>query len=222
MFRLEEVSTIVALSDTDISQYCSVMEEIKRRTDVIQFFLNRDGHALFEATTTESICLQVRKILELVALASLIANKEKYGQAYRNIEKHWNAERILRDLRRINPEFYPNSIIEVALEGPVVARWDDRTTGFLTEDDFVDIYEKCGSILHARNPLRDPIDYEAYLRNIPDWIDKIMKLLNSHTIRLADDPNLYLIQMKGQEGHVRGYTFAPTDPPDGFDPPRTA
>ena len=48
------------------SKYASQMEEIKLRTNVIFFMESREGHALYLATTVESIYLQFRKILELI------------------------------------------------------------------------------------------------------------------------------------------------------------
>ena len=64
----------------DIVLYCDLMEEIKRRMSVIDFYLSGGGHALFEPTTIESIGLQLRKILELIAMASLVTNKKEYSK----------------------------------------------------------------------------------------------------------------------------------------------
>lgn len=76
-----------------IALYADQMREIKRRMEVIDFFLHRGGHALYHPTTTESVCLQFRKILELIAFGSLIANKEHYSAVHKKFESHWNAER---------------------------------------------------------------------------------------------------------------------------------
>ena len=55
------------MSEPDIQKYCDLMEEIKRRTAVLDFFLGGGGHALYLPTTVESGCLQIRKILERVS-----------------------------------------------------------------------------------------------------------------------------------------------------------
>ena len=55
----------------------------------------------------ETICLQFRKILEKIMLMSLVANKEAYAEQNAKFAKHYHAERIMRDLERINPDFYP-------------------------------------------------------------------------------------------------------------------
>ena len=62
----------------DIVKYCDLMEEIKLRMNVIDFFIYGRGHALYPTPTLESGCLQLRKVLELIAFGSLVANKGAY------------------------------------------------------------------------------------------------------------------------------------------------
>ena len=64
--------------------------------------------------------LQVRKILELVALSSLVANSKLYTKTYEDFARHYNAELILRDLERINSDFYPRPVTQSKSEQPGV------------------------------------------------------------------------------------------------------
>ena len=89
------------------SQYADCMEEIKKRTTVVNGFLIREYHAKYVQTTAESICLQIRKILELIALGSLVANRPEYQKYRKNFRRDWNAKRILETLERANPNLYP-------------------------------------------------------------------------------------------------------------------
>jgi hypothetical protein len=57
------------------------------------------------------------------------------------------------------------------------------------------LYDKCGSILHAKNPFAPEHDYAKLEEEGPKWYLWIVNLLNAHTIRLVGDVNLYLIQM---------------------------
>jgi len=185
------------------------MDEVKRRMLVIDFFTSKAGHALFKPTTLESIALQFRKILELVAMASLVANKHAYAKAYADFARHWNAKFLLRDLKKINPDFYPVPFRELPPTKPgVVKDWEDLTSGHLTQADFVRLYDGCGGMLHARNPFGSPLKYEAFENEIGSWHSKIVTLLNCHRVQLLNG-NLYVIHMK-EEGHddVRGYIFA--------------
>ena len=193
------------------SKYASQMDEIKLRANVISFMENGEGHALYLPTTVESIYLQLRKILELISMASLVANKEalekvrpreKFGHA-------WHAEKLLKKIERINPDFYPHPIIETPSPTPKAkAEWKDRKGGFLSRSEFVHLYGLCGGLLHARNPFGKKIDYKDLKSAIPIWSMKIRNLLNCHTIRLVNDENLYLVHMKEErDDKVHTYTF---------------
>lgn len=193
----------------DIVMYCNVMEEIKRRTSVIDFFLTGNGHALYEPTTLESITLQIRKILELVAMASLIANKKEYEKVYSNFSTAWNAEYLLKDMERVNPGFYPKPMVEQSSDDPKVkGHLVGRGNDYLTKKEFIKIYKKCGAIMHASNPMGRKISYEYYKKSIPEWKKKMMNLLNNHQIRLLGHKGFYLIHMKEERDEkVHFYEF---------------
>lgn len=195
----------------NISLYCDVMEEIKRRTSVVWSFLNGKSSTIYKATTIESACFQVRKILELIALASLVANKAEFAAQNEKFAKVWNARLILNDLERLNPQFYPKPIREVPSVNPgIVNELQDITDGFLTKDDFLKVYEKCGAMMHSDNPYGGKTEYEYYDKSIPKWMEKTKHLLNTHSIRLINDDNFYLIHMKeAGDDKVHGYTFGP-------------
>jgi len=204
------------MKQPDIIKYCNLMEEIKRRTAVISAFGSGLAAAVYKATTIESVYLQFRKILELIALGSLVANKNEFSKAYANFAKYWNAQYLLRDIERLNPDFYPRPIVEVPSKQPgAKMEWQDKKEGFLTKDEFLKLYEKSGAITHAGNPYGSQVDYGYYERKIQGWLDKIIGLLNSHTIKLLNDPNVYLLHMKEQkDDKVHHYIFAPTVRPN--------
>jgi hypothetical protein len=201
------------MKDKERQKYANVMNEIKRRTKVIHSFMSGERNAMFNAVNIELVCLQIRKILELIALGSLVANQKIFLKKVNNLQKMWNAKYILNDIEKLNPGFYPQPIDEQSrkLNG-VVNDLIDVTEGYLTKDDFIFVYDKCGKILHAENPLGNGIDYKYYETHIPIWMQKIKKLLNSHIITLLNDNNMYLVHMQenGKEG-ATVYVFAPKD-----------
>lgn len=198
------------MKSEDAQKYCSLMSEIKRRTAVIDSFASGVTHALYKATTIESIYLQFRKILELIALGSLAANKEAFSKMYENFSKYWNAELLVKDIERVNPNFYPCPIIQQPSSQPGVRmNWLDRSNDYLTKDELVKLYRKCGAIMHSGNPYGSQIDFGYYEQMIPHWREKIVNLLNAHTIRLINDPNLYLIQMGSTQEEANYTVFAP-------------
>ena len=141
-----------------VTVYCDLMLEIKNRTSVAVAFGRNELNAKFEATTIEVIYLQFRKILEMIALGSLVANKEVYSQARADFAKDWNAELIMKDMGRVNPNFYPVPIIQQPSSTPGV-KMDliNRTNDYLTKDDLVVLYKKCGAIMHSSK--EPPLNY---------------------------------------------------------------
>ena len=198
------------MKEPDIKVYASVMEEIKRRTSVIHSFLIGNSNALYKPTNIESIYLQIRMILELIALASIAANKPIFEENQKKFHKHWNPSAILKDIERLNPNYYPEPIREVpsrteGVENDLVAIKD----GFLTKDELISIHGKSGNILHARNPYNKHFDYQEYDSQIPQIMEKIKCLLNCHQIRLLGDHDFfYLIHMKEEgDNYVHYYKF---------------
>jgi len=201
----------------DIEVYVSVMEEIKRRTAVIRSFLNGTSSALYRATQVESIYLQIRMILELIALASIAANKTIFEENQKKFHKHWNPSDILKDIEKINQNYYPQPIREIpSSKKGVVNDFVDIKDGFLTKEDLVSIHGKTGNILHAKNPYGKELNYGDYEKQIPAIMKKIQLLLNNHRIKLLGNHDFfYLIHMKeNRDDRVHYYEFQQMkDPP---------
>lgn len=197
------------MPEPQMEKYCDLMVEIKNRISSVDFFLSGKGHALFATTTIESIALQLRKILELIAFGSLVANKEAYSAAYEKFASHWNARLMLRDLERVNPDFYPQPVVEVpSPDHRVVHELRDRQPDYLTKDEFEKAYEKCGGLMHAANPYGSHLDYNYYQQKLPLWRLQIVSLLTNHKIRLVDDSVSYVIHMKEErDDKVHYYKF---------------
>jgi hypothetical protein len=199
------------VSEPDIQKYCDLMAEIKLRISVVDFFFTGGGHALYKPTTIESVGLQLRKVMELIAFGSLVANKEAYSAAYNQFAKQWNARLLLRDLGRINQDFYPKPVVEVPHPDPrVVHQLKDRGPDYLSQEEFERAYEKCGAIMHAVNPYGSQIDYEYYRIKLPEWRTRIVNLLNNHQIRLVGEKGFYVVHMKeDHDDKVHYYKFEP-------------
>ena len=139
----------------DLAQdkYIKVLAEIKRRTAVIDAIHFKEINSLYEATTIETAYLQLRKILELIAFSSLIANINVYSKQYNKFATHYNAHLMFKDMKRVNVNFYPEPIIQTPSKNhEFVSEWSTPSSGYLTKDDFLELYEKCGRMMHAENP----------------------------------------------------------------------
>jgi hypothetical protein len=100
-------------------------------------FLFQGKATRFEPPTLESTTLQLRKILELIAFGSLVANKDSYSTVYAKVSKTWNAGDLLRELEDVNPEFYPVPVIQVAstIPGAFMEHKKRDPVDYLTKDD---------------------------------------------------------------------------------------
>ena len=118
--------------------------------------------------------MQIRKILELIAFSSLVSNIELYSKEYDKFAKFWNAELMLKDMRKINVNFYPKPLIqkESEREGIKNDLLDFEEDKYLNTNEFVRVYKKCGAIMHADYPYGAKIDYDYYRENIPKWLEK--------------------------------------------------
>ena len=168
----------------ELGLYHDCLYEIKKRVEVIAAHINKQIHEKYLLVEVETICLQFRKILEKILLMSLVANKEAYAEHNEKFAKHYHAERIMRDLERINPDYYPVPTRQVKKENDY-PEWERIESGFLTKDELIHIYEICGGMMHAHNPFSEVKPIKDIQRQFPEWLSKIMILLNHHQIKLC-------------------------------------
>ena len=188
------------------STYADCMEELKKRVSFVNGFLTGKCSAMYVQTTSESVCLQIRKILELIALGSLCVNRTEYEKYRKNFHRDWHGRRILETLEKANPKFYPQPCIQILDQATgKVLSVEHIESGFLMKKDYMRLYDICGGILHADNPFSPKRDPQAFLNSVPAWIRKIMQLLNHHIIQLIDDDQQLWVLMQADsdgKGHV--------------------
>jgi hypothetical protein len=205
-----------AAADTKLqTMYCNHMQEIKSRSALVRSVLS-GGKTLGSAFHDyEVFALNMRKILELIAYSSLIANKEKYAEAHEKFDRHYKAKCILQDMEKIHPEFYPvPADIQMKTNGIRLLQ-EAQNGSAMTKNDFVELYDKCSKVLHAWNPF-DPAPRKVDFRLSPlQWIDKSKDLLNTHYVRLVDDAGYWLCEMQSAEdGKPHVYTLCPVENPE--------
>ena len=185
-------------------KYLGCMREIKHRADVIQGFLRKEWHAGYLASTAECIALQFRKTLELIALASLVANREEYAKQRANFSTDWNAKRIVDTLETVNSQFYPVPTKPARMTADHVADYDlQPVSDYLTRDDYILLLDKCGDMLHAANPYSESQPpYSQFISEAPEWMRKTMALLNHHHIYPLDTDRMFVVQMGRPDQNV--------------------
>lgn len=179
--------------ELDIYQEC--LYEINRRIDVINEHLDGVINEKLLVVEAETVCLQFRKILEMIALISLVANKDLYAKQHEKFAKHYNARLIMKDLERINLDFYPVPVKNVK-HPDKRDELIEIENGYLTKDELVEIYEKCGGMMHAQNPFSTEKPVIDIMKSFHTWLEKICALLTYHKITLVGGEKVLVAIMK--------------------------
>ena len=174
--------------ELDIRQYTDLMEEIKLKVEAIERLLEMPG--ITNQTRVESVCLQLRMVLELIIFGSLVSNEDAWRKSQNELRKAWNIKKIMKDLRAIHGKYYPEP--------------KEIVGDYLTEDRLVTVYDHLNKIIHAENPLGTGVNLRHYMKSVPQWLKWIVNLLTEHKVFLYHHPNVvYWIRMfGGPEGTV--------------------
>jgi hypothetical protein len=187
-----------------MERYCKCMEEIKRRVEAVNAILQKRCTTICQATNIEFMCLQIRGILELIALGSLVTDEEEYKKRSKSLAKNqWKAKIVLDEIERINPKFYPTpgkQIIDP--QTGKVKEVIDIKEGYLTREEFPVVYNKCSDVIHSHPFFKGGFDYKSLESDIPIWITKIMTLLNHHQIQLLKEKEQLWVVMRSPDGNV--------------------
>ena len=172
--------------DGETRLYINCMEEVRDRVNLVRSVGEHRIATGREEFDVELVFVQLRKVLELIAFASLTANKDKYSAAHTQFATHWKAKRMLQELEKINQDFYPMPIGPPQLQPNGVKHCPAVTDGFLTTEDFAFLYDKTGDILHVRNPF-SPQDPKLNIKyGVKQWLSRIELLLALHIMHLVD------------------------------------
>jgi hypothetical protein len=181
--------------------YANLMEEIKRRVEVIRIVI--DGSCPLPAMAGFELCyLQLRKVCEIFALGCLAVHGDIPGVRTRLLQKTYNADQIIKQLTALHPQFYPvpseqrlDAVTQKVIEVVPI------TSGYLTKDDLLKLYGECGNYLHRGSIRQLLTKWEPTLdfNQIISWVDKIIKLLNHHQIQTSEPDKQLWVLMHGKE-----------------------
>ena len=189
----------------DFDRYLRVMWDIKWRLEITGYMVRGD-HPKFDISLlplymkVETIALQIRRIIESIALASLVANKSLYKEETEKFKKFWKTKEIFEYIEKRNPDFYPKPVTPFLLNtytGELSSDIRLIKDGFMTRDMCLEAHNKCCNLLHAQNPFaEDPDrDYLGFLSQVPVWIDLIVKLLDWHIFRILGSDDFHVVIM---------------------------
>lgn len=192
---------------TDIQIYCNQMAEVRDRIAVVDGVLAGRISVYTEFIGTETIFLQLRKVLELIAFSTLVANRIVYAEAHKNFSEHWNAKKILQHIGKLNVDFYPMALEAPQEVSPGRKHFPRPDDGFLTQDEFVSLYNEASTVLHTNNPYATKGQAIDLQYSVPEWVARIQRLLSWHRVQLLDG-SLWIINIPNQ-GDIQAWPAAP-------------
>lgn len=148
----------------------------------------------------EAMCLQLRKILELIAFSTLVANKQSIEPVLTDFGNYWRAKAILKKVATINPHFFPTPArVERDKEIVRIESGPDPETFSL--EDFEGLYDACSEVIHSSNPYSEkPVTPIA--RSFGAWVYRIRKLLKTHIVYLTRDDIQFVDMLDWDDGIV--------------------
>jgi len=170
--------------------YGQLMEEVKRRTEVIRIVLQK-SQPLPSQARLEICCFQMRRICELIGLACIVVHDNIEDVKSSVTQEPWQPVDVLKRLEEIHSKFFPRPIQEQRAKG-----------GFLTKEDLIALHNECdddldrASVRNVFVPTKSGIDFAKILR----WTNQIGTLLDQHYIE-TDDPNWqFQVRMNTPQG----------------------
>lgn len=149
----------------------------------------------------ESATLQLRKAMEAIAFSAIAPNKKMYAAFRKNANRpthlgdDWQADSIFLSLNKINPDFYPEPLLQETRVGPNAWHFGKPLTGYMKRKNFETLYKRLGKFLHADNPWGDDKGWANFAKDLPDSIAKIRALLKKHRtlIRAPDFTGVWIV-----------------------------
>jgi hypothetical protein len=183
------------ISENDKMLYANCMGFIKLRIRAIDEFLENARTTAFHQTNREFLYLQFRFIFEAISMSALCSHRHEYEKINSKYKKEWNAASIIKAVEKINPQFYPIP--------------ENVTPGFenaaLSVTELIEYHGICGDNLHQYNPYKGfrYIEPSEEKNQFIRWRNKIILLLSSHYIMLANKKNVLLVILNTlPEGNV--------------------
>ncbi|MDE5493279.1 hypothetical protein [Elizabethkingia meningoseptica] len=194
--------------DLTLSNYIRLMDEIRKREEVIKGLRDGTSNAKYLIVNYEVIFFQLRKILEIIIKAPILINEEEYRSVSKTAEDDWRIRDIIKKLEKINPRFYPQSI-EIKKTPNGIDEFVNREKGFLTKEELCEAYDHCNNYLHSHNPLKieSEVNFEEEWRWVVEIINKIHVLLDKHVCHPKNNGNFYFITMENGKGYPGGNLF---------------
>lgn len=176
------------------SMYADLMQVIRRRLDTIRLI---QGMAGDDFSRAESAAFQGRKTIEGIAFACLVATENGIKHVPRDAIGQWNAEKILRGLKKKGIETLPNPSImryptdqERADNPGVGTTIEGQPALCLSHDQLIEIYQNTHRWLHEINPYTESDRTDFYTKNGASFwqeMENVDRFIDKHFISIGGE-----------------------------------
>jgi hypothetical protein len=201
----------VTLSPQDLEQYATFLRGAKRRID-----LARDSIVSPQGThSIELAALQLRFVLEEIALSSLVTKRGAFSAVSTALAKTrpLKAHKLARNA---NLNYWPQPLKREQQAAGHYRLNEIPSAEWVTDREWPRLHGELSTrLLHARNPLCSPVDWEGERRWLLDPLQKLEVLLLHHKIGLADRDQLVIgLVLPNDPREVQVVPFAPLPEPE--------
>lgn len=192
-----------------LSQYSSYMEEVKRRTAVITRLrdMHKNGQSMtgYMETDIDLVYLQLRKMIELVLFACVVANKAAGVKLNKTLRKGWELKKIKAELERFNSDFFPSPKVEGEARPDGVRTVDNLKQSerpYLTEGELFHTYGITGNYSHAKREYQygDAEEKLKILLRGFEFTMKLVALLNHHWVQVSPKSHFAVVMQGRKDG----------------------
>jgi len=162
--------------------YGGLMAELKARAESINTAIGLTA-TIPAPLLREYGYLQLRMMCELVALGCLVAHGDIPATHAKSLQKAYDAADIFKALDALHPDFFPVPVKSRQVAG--VFHLDKSDEPHLTKSDLVQLYGRCGDVLHkgsVRKLLKEKAAAFADFNDLIEWRKKLLDLLSMHQI----------------------------------------
>lgn len=184
--------------------YADILNEINDRIGILNMAIN-GGMDLTAPFIREISYLQLRMMCELVAIGCLVAHGDIDDTKSNNLQKEFNAEKIINRLEHLHPNFYPHPV-RLTKNGNAI-HVERIESGFLTKSELINLYRDCGEKLHRGRlkSFKKKSDkmMQPNFSDILEWGQKFIVLLELHQISSLDNLSHFFCRLKDQDTNNR-------------------
>ena len=196
----------------DTQKYTQVMQTIKGRKEHIHWIMD-SAESMGKVSTfmIESICLQLRMMIEDIAVACVIANADEMPDLARGLRGEYRPNLILKGLEKINPECYLTPMVEnvEGSQGNFRDTYNRPEGDWLTRDEAVEEYGRLSSFVHRNLKAYNgsSVDYQELYQKCGYLEYKIRNLLSHHHIAVLSEDTMFRVLMSGTGVDDNGIPF---------------